>query len=98
MHTIKDALEGGQGFSNEERVLDKITQGEEVRFVAQENHKKPGSPIFVQDDGKVGFPSFNGLQVSIGDKIRGIVYHKEANYFFVEVVEILERAPKPKKS
>ena len=69
-----------------------IHEGKEVQFVALENHKKPGSPIFIQDDGKIGFPSINGLQVKIGDTIKGIVHHTKRNYFFVEVTSIVTAA------
>jgi hypothetical protein len=66
-----------------------ILQGEDQQFVVRENKKKPGEPIFVREDGKVGFPTINSIRVDIGDTIRGYVRHEEPSYFLVEIREII---------
>lgn len=76
-----------------ENLIDLIADNEVHQFIARENYKKPGQPIFIQDDGKVGFPSINGLNVNIGDTVKGVVHHSQENYFFVEVQEIVKAAP-----
>ena len=82
---LKDQIFSGKGA---ESFLD---PGENIQLQVKENNKKQGSPIFVRDDGKVGFPTFNSIPVHIGDTIRGRVKFDTDRYFFVEVQEIVTR-------
>ncbi len=70
--------------------------GDEVVFVSKENRKSPGEPIFVREDGKVGFPTFNSISFNTGDKVRGRVKIDRDTCFFIEVYEIIENAKEVK--
>jgi len=87
MKTIKEALENAKVGK-----LDFLKPGKasNMQFIARENKKKPGEPIFVREDGKVGFPTINSIKVKIGDVVRGKVQHEEPTYFLLEVREILK--------
>jgi len=60
-----------------------------AQFVVRENHKKPGEPILIRADGKVGFPTMNSLPCKIGDTVRGRIQQEEKNYFLFDIEEIL---------
>ena len=63
----------------------------EIRqFVVRENAKKPGEPIFVMQNGKVGFPTINSLSVKIGDTVKGKIQMERDTYFLFEVTEIVK--------
>ncbi len=67
--------------------------GEEMQLVVKENNKKPGAPIMVLENGKVGFPTVNSIPIEIGDTIRGKMKLNFDTVFFVEVESILQKAP-----
>jgi hypothetical protein len=83
MNTLKEALQ--QYTSGEQDVVVKNSQ-----YIVRENKKKPGEPIFVREDGKVGFPTINSVKIEIGDVVRGKIQHEEPNYFLLEVREIVK--------
>ena len=83
MNTLKEALH--QYTSGEQDVVVKDAQ-----YIVRENKKKPGEPIFVREDGKVGFPTINSIKIEIGDVVRGKIQHEEPNYFLLEVREIVK--------
>jgi hypothetical protein len=85
MKTIKDAF---QQFTNGQNPL--TEKAEEVQYIVRENKKKPGEPIFVREDGKVGFPTINSVGINIGDVVRGKIQYEEPNYFLLEVREIIK--------
>jgi hypothetical protein len=66
-----------------------ILQDKEYQFVVRENKKSPGKPIFVREDGKVGFPTINSISIKIGDTVRGKIRQEEPNYFLFEIREIV---------
>lgn len=82
-----------------EEFRDKLfrTEYPEVQFTALENRKRPGHPIFVRDDGKVGFPTINSVSFDVGDVIRGHLKLDTDTYFFVEVSEVVQKAKKDKE-
>ena len=84
MKTIKEALEKAKANIN-------LVSSKEpnLQYIVRENKRKPGEPIFVREDGKVGFPTINSLNVEIGDIVRGKIQHEEPNYFLIEVREII---------
>jgi hypothetical protein len=61
----------------------------EIQLTVRENKSRPGHPIFIRDDGKIGFSTFNSISFEIGDTIKGKIRHESDKYFFVEVQEIL---------
>jgi hypothetical protein len=63
--------------------------GDEVQLQVKENHKQTGKPIFVREDGKVGFPTINSIPIKIGETVKGTLKYDGENYFFVEVQEII---------
>ncbi len=67
--------------------------GAEMQLVVKENNKQPGAPIFVLDNGKVGFSTINSIPIEIGDTIRGKIKLDLDTVFFVEVNEIIQHAP-----
>jgi hypothetical protein len=65
-----------------------VYSDDEKQFIVRENRKKPGEPIFVREDGKVGFPTINSIAVKIGDIARGKIVHEEPTYFLAEIREV----------
>jgi len=84
MNTLKEAIETFE----ETGKLD--LTGEVKQFKVRENSKKPGTPIFVRDDGKVGFPTINSISVKIGEVVKGRIVSEQPSYFLVEVSEVVE--------
>jgi hypothetical protein len=82
---LKEHIFSGKGAE------DFLDEGEEIQLQVKENNKKEGSPIFVREDGKVGFPTFNSIAIQIGDIVRGKIKFDTDHYFFVEVHEIVTR-------
>ncbi len=70
--------------------------GDDIQLVVKENNQKPGSPIFVLESGKVGFNTINSIPSDIGDTVRGQIKLDMDTCFFVEVQEIITKAPKEK--
>ncbi len=66
------------------------SQGDTVRLIVKENSRKPGRVCFAREDGKVGFPTINSLQVKIGDVIEGRVKADNPTCFFVDVEKIVQ--------
>jgi hypothetical protein len=58
------------------------------QFKALENRRKDG-PIFIREDGKVGFPTLNSIKFKIGDIVRGPVVYETERYFMLRVEEVL---------
>ncbi len=67
--------------------------GEEMQLVVKENNKQPGKPIFVLENGKCGFSTVNSIPSEIGDTVRGKMKLNLDTVFFVEVNEIIQKAP-----
>jgi len=82
MKTIKEAIE-----SNPSEIDLTDLSSNMVQYKVRENKRKPGEPIFVREDGKVGFPTINSIQLKIGDIVRGKIQYEEPNYFLIEVRE-----------
>jgi len=74
---------------NRQGALNMYELGDEVQLQVKENKKNPGAPIFIREDGKVGFPTFNSIPIDIGEIIKGKIKLDTDTYFFVEVQEIL---------
>lgn len=68
--------------------------GDEIQLVVQENRQRPGEPIFIREDGMIGFKTVNSISMNIGDVVKGQIRLNNDTVFFVEVNEIVERAPK----
>jgi len=83
---IKDKLFTGAGAFIDYKV------GDDIQLVVRENNKKPGTPIFVRTDGKVGFNTINSIASNIGDTIRGQVKLDLDTCFFVEVQEVIHKS------
>ncbi len=66
--------------------------GDEVQFVAKPNRRDPSKPIFVREDGKVGFSNLNSIPYKIGDTIKGRVKLDTAGCFFIEVHKVVKLA------
>jgi hypothetical protein len=88
MKTIKDAINDYKE-NPEDSLFENGFSGDEVQLVVRENSRKPGEPIFVREDGKVGFPTINSISVTIGATIRGRIQQEEPTYFLVEVRSIV---------
>ena len=89
MHTLGDALKR----QTENPTLDIFNKGfksPEVIMNVRENSKKPGTPIFVRDDGKVGFPTLNSISVKIGDRVQCRVQYEADTYFLLEVKKVID--------
>jgi len=74
--------------------MQKLSPTEEIEqevheFKVLENHRKPGYPIFVNQEGKVGFPGFGSIPISIGQTIKGVIVYEHNNYFLVRVQEVV---------
>jgi hypothetical protein len=71
---------------------DTFISGENVELEVKENNRRPGHPIFVKGNGKVGFPAFGSIDISIGDTIRGEVVYEHEYYFLVRVNDIIKKS------
>jgi len=60
-----------------------------IQLKAQDNKSNPGSPIFIREDGKIGFSTANSIEFSIGDTVRGVVVIDNDKYFMVQVREVV---------
>ena len=89
-NSLKEAIE--KLHKNEIQVseIPELIKAPGAQFVVRENSKKPGEPILVREDGKVGFPTMNSIHVKIGDTVRGKIQQEEENYFLFEVQEIID--------
>jgi len=89
MQNLKDVLKGFKERGvTPSQAADKDFGAQEMQLVARENNKKAGQVIFVREDGKVGFPTINSINVKIGDVVKGKVFLDKDKYFLFEVQEI----------
>lgn len=98
LHDIKSIIADYEADPEGTDILKGIQEADTRIFTVLENNKKPGQPIFMATEGdnmgKVGFPDINGLEVQIGDTVRGKIRFEHENYFVVDVIEIVKRARK----
>ncbi len=91
-HKIQGAQEAQETLASKVFSIDlDYNAGEEIQLKAQENRKRPGSPIFIASSGKIGFPTINSVPVQIGDVVRGKIKIENDSYFFVDVTEVITR-------
>ncbi len=81
---------------NKRKAFLNLETGDEIQLVVKENNRRPGKPIFVLANGKVGFPSLNSMPANLGDTIKGTIKIDNENVFFVEITEVVEKAVKEK--
>jgi len=87
MQTIKEAMKGLEDSSN-------ATAGcvDCIQLKVRENRKKKGEPVFVREDGKIGFPTINSIKINIGDTVLGRVQLDADTYFMFEVSSVIDHA------
>jgi len=88
MQTLRDVIQARKDDGTLD-ILKSDFKTEEVIMNVHENAKKPGEPIFIREDGKVGFPTMNSIKVNIGDRVKCKVQHDADTYFLLDVKEIL---------
>jgi len=64
-------------------------KGQTIQIKVQENNKAPGEPIFIREDGKIGFSTVNSIPLTIGDVVKGTVMLDEPHFFTVLVTEVI---------
>ena len=89
MKSLKEAIECMQAGEIQPDDVPRNVEPQQEQFIVRENSKKPGEPIFVRGDGKVGFPTINSRRVEIGDTVRGRIQVEEDTYFLFEVREVI---------
>jgi len=63
--------------------------GDTVQIKALENKRKKGEPVFIREDGKIGFPTINSVAFKIGDTVKGNVTRDADTYFMVQITEVV---------